>query len=90
MISRQAQLKTIVYAALRVDRSANPTFNGNDKPNQRPQDIKLDQAKPLFSGDLIYQGFTGSTLDGLIEIKSIPLFPLRILAIYTAYQSEYK
>lgn len=85
------QTKRVVRPVLVVDRSSNPIVNGNLKPTVTdPQTtINLDQAMPLFTGQLIYPGGpwgTGAELD----IVTDGPFPFRLLAIYGTYDSNYK
>lgn len=84
----QAEKKSLNNLTLRVDNSFNPIVNGISKPSQS-EPLKLDQAKPLFTGDLSYNvGSWG--LNGVSNIQSVSPFPLRILALYGSYNANYK
>lgn len=78
--SMQTQRKRLVKPTLRVDRSQPPMLNGNIKPNRVPAFL-MDNAEPLFTGDLIYpSGKWGTTAQA--DITTSEPFPLRILGLY--------
>lgn len=78
--SQQTQRKRLVKPTLRVDRSKPPMLNDNIKPNRIPAFL-MDNAEPLFTGDLIYpSGRWGTTAQA--DIVTSEPFPLRILGLY--------
>lgn len=64
---------------IRVYNSIPPNMNGFDHPYRKPADL-MNQAVPLFSGVLDYQGTNWGT-DGLITLTDTSAFPIEISGI---------
>lgn len=64
---------------VRVYNSVPPNMNGFDHPYRKPADL-MNQAVPLFSGVLDYQGTNWGT-DGLITLTDTSAFPIEISGI---------
>lgn len=86
--SMQGQRKRWVQPILRVDRSVPPMVNGQTRPNRRPA-FNMDEAVPLFTGDLEYSSTNWDTAAQLdIEIEEP--FPLRLLGIFGTIEGNVK
>lgn len=86
--SMAGQNKRLVKPILKVDRSYPPVVNGEIKPNRIPA-FNMDEAEPLFTGDLEYSS-DGWGTTAQIELEVRGPFPLRLLGIFGTVQGNVK
>ena len=86
--SMQGQNVRYIKPILRVDSSIDPIVNGEKKANRIPA-FNMDEAVPLFTGDLEYASGMWDKKAQLNIIAEGP-FPFRLLGIYGSIQGNIK